>query len=181
VRARRAIGVSVSACAASAALALAGCQSTSAFSTSDSAASPQSSAYGATLIGSNGSVVGGIVRFVPRDDGIGVAVYATALPPGTFRVVIHARGNCSSPNAFSAGSPWSPAGVPPMVLTIAANPEGHATLSTRVRGYRLDGADGVIGKAVVLHEANGSLEAQPDVPNGRIACGVIGPMRTLSF
>jgi Cu/Zn superoxide dismutase len=68
-----------------------------------------------------------------------------------------------------------------MVLTIAANPDGTALLSTRVRGYKLDGPDGVIGKAVVLHEANGTLEARPDVPNGRIACGVIAPMRALSF
>jgi Cu/Zn superoxide dismutase len=68
-----------------------------------------------------------------------------------------------------------------MVLTIAANPDGTAHLSTRVRGYKLDGPDGVIGKAVVVHEPNGSLEAKPDVPNGRLACGVIGPMRTLGF
>lgn len=148
---------------------------------SDSLPAPESSAYGANLIGRNGSVVGGTVRFVARDDGVGVTVYATALPPGPFRVVIHSRGNCSSPNAFSAGNPWSPPGLPPLVLTISANPDGTAQLSTRIRGYKLDGPDGVIGKAVVVHEPRGTLEAQPDVPNGRIACGVIGAMRSLSF
>ena len=148
---------------------------------SDSLPSPRESAYGANLIAKNGSAAGGTVRLVPRDDGLGISVYATGLPPGRFRVVIHANGNCSSPNAFSAGAPWAPQRGAPVVLTITAQSDGGAFLSTRIRGYKLEGADGLMGKAVVLHEASGSLDAQPGVPNGRIACGVIGPMRVLTF
>jgi Cu/Zn superoxide dismutase len=50
----------------------------------------------------------------------------------------------------------------------------------RLPGYRIEGPDGIMGRSVVVHAgAQGSLEAQPGVPNDRIACGVIGPLRSL--
>ena len=142
---------------------------------------PETFAYGAELHAKNGSTVGGTVHISERADGIAIAVYATELVPGTFRVVFHANGNCSSPNAFSAGAPWAPPGMQPQPVTLYAGSEGTAVLSTRLHGYKLQGPDGLVGKAVVLHEASGSLDARPGVPNGRLACGVIGQMRTLGF
>jgi superoxide dismutase, Cu-Zn family len=162
------------------AIALAGCGTLGdVFKFESPASSP--SAYGAVFAPTNGSVAGGGVRIIPRDDGIALNIYVTGLPPGRFRVAFHANGNCSSPNAFSAGPPWSPPGVEPALLSLAASSDGGATLSVRLRGYKLEGADGLLGKAVVLHEGGGSLDARPDVPNGRLACGVIGVQRTLSF
>jgi len=178
----RALDRRVAAFAASASLALAGCQATSDVFKLDSAPSAQPGAYGAVFIPRNGSVAGGNVRIVPRDDGIALTVYVTGIPPGQFRIVFHANGNCSSPNAFSAGPPWSPPGVDAARLPmLASSSDGTALLSVRVRGYKLDGPDGLLGKAVVLHEATSPLDAQPGVPNGRLACGVIGPLRTFSL
>jgi Cu/Zn superoxide dismutase len=49
------------------------------------------------------------------------------------------------------------------------------TANAHLPGYRLQGPDGVTGRAVVVHAgASGSLEAQPGIPNNRAACGVIG-------
>jgi Cu-Zn family superoxide dismutase len=165
-----------------AAIALAGCQSSGGGAASrDDDIAPRGTAYGAQLVPKNGSVVVGTIRIVPRDDGVTVNIRATSLRPGRFRVLFHSTGNCSSPNAFSAGAPWSPPGTEPAVLWLAGSSEGDATLSQRLRGYKLDGPDGLVGKSVVLHEATGPLDAQPGVPNGRLACGVIGSMRAWTF
>jgi Cu-Zn family superoxide dismutase len=148
---------------------------------SDRLPSPAVTAYGADLLPSNGSAASGGARIVARDDGVTLVVYLTNLAPGSARVVIHANGNCSSPNAFSAGAPWAPPGMRPEPLAIAVGSEGRATLSVRLRGYKLEGPDGLIGKAVVVHEPTGPLDAKPGVPNGRLACGVIGERHTLNF
>lgn len=129
----------------------------------------------------NGSAAGGTVRIAAREDGVAITVYVTGLTPGQYSVTFHANGNCSSPNAFSAGPQWAPPGVAPARLWLPSSTEGGSQLSVRLRGYKLDGPDGLIGKSVVLHDATGTLDAQAGVPNSRIACGVIGPMRLLTF
>jgi Cu/Zn superoxide dismutase len=52
----------------------------------------------------------------------------------------------------------------------------------RLPGLKIDGTDGIRGKSVVVHlGATGSLDAQPGVPNNRVACGVIETNKPLSF
>jgi hypothetical protein len=43
-------------------------------------------------------------------------VHLAGLRTGPYRIVIHANGNCTSPNAFSAGPPWIPAGASPQTI-----------------------------------------------------------------
>ena len=60
------------------------------------------------------------------------------------------------------------------------NEYGNAT--ARLPGIRIDGPDGIRGKSVVVHRgATGSLDAQPGVPNNRVACGVIETNKPLEF
>jgi Cu-Zn family superoxide dismutase len=130
-----------------------------------------------------GSAAQGSVIFSPRGDGVTMLVQLNGLAPGRYRVLVHANGNCSSPNGFSAGPPWSPPGVtPPLperIPMITTNSEGSGTLTVRLAGVTIDGPAGVTGRSVVLHDApNGPFEARPDVANARVACGVIGPLRT---
>jgi Cu/Zn superoxide dismutase len=106
-------------------------------------------------------------------------VHLAGLRTGPYRIVIHANGNCTSPNAFSAGPPWIPAGASPQTIAQmqAAVMVGDNAFSLvqRISGVRLDGGDPLTGKSVVVHAGSqGSLEAQPGVPNDRVACGVIG-------
>ncbi len=104
--------------------------------------------------------------------------------PGSYKVVIHANGLCNSPNGFSAGPPWAPEGMKPPLpnRVVMATTDGNAELTVRIDGLALEGPQSIEGKAVVVHDASArSLEAQPGVPNGRVACGVIGPLHFISF
>jgi Cu-Zn family superoxide dismutase len=124
-----------------------------------------------------GSTLTGAAILAAYDGGVRMQVNFNGEAPGEYRVMIHANGNCSSPNGFSAGAPWAPAGVP---LKEEGYPihknDDSASFVVRLAGYRIDGPEGVLGRSVVVHSgAVGSLAAAPGVPNNRIACGVIGP------
>ena len=138
----------------------------------------------AALTPIGGSAAQGSAMFTPRGDGVTMLVQLNGLAPGRYRVLVHANGNCTSPNGFSAGPPWSPPGAPsPLVERIpimTTNSEGSATLTVRLAGVTVDGPNGLAGRSVVLHDApDGPFDARPDVPNARIACGVIGPLHSL--
>ncbi len=138
----------------------------------------------ASLRAVGGSVADGSVRFVPRGDGVTMLVQIGGVPPGLYRVLVHANGNCSSPNGFSAGPPWSPPGAAAPLAerapVVTVGSEGTAGMTVHIAGIAVDGPNGLTGKSVVLHEGLiGRLDAAPDIPNGRLACGVIGPLRTL--
>ena len=128
------------------------------------------------------SAIKGFASFRAYDGGVTVSVDVYGYP-GTIRVVIHSTGICTSPNGFSAGPPWIPPGAtePPMIrIAVSDNLYGNAT--ARLPGIKMDGPDGIRGKSVVVHRGNtGSLDAQPNVPNDRVACGVIETNKPLSF
>jgi Cu-Zn family superoxide dismutase len=134
---------------------------------------------------------GAIARFVPvggatlvgaanlqtYDGGVAMRVNFNGPGPGRYRVMIHETGNCTSPNGFSAGPPWSPPGVPlaEQGYSFVKN-DDSASYVVRLPGYRLTGPDGVVGRSVVVHDGGiGPLTAEPGVRNDRIGCGVIGP------
>jgi Cu/Zn superoxide dismutase len=95
--------------------------------------------------------------------------------------VVHTTPVCTSPNGFSAGPPFLLPGTgTPVVVSAVIYHQGTATLTIRVPGVTLGGPTGVEGKSLVLHASEtGPLDAQPGVPNDRVACGVIGPVPTL--
>ena len=129
-----------------------------------------------------GSSLTGAAILHAYDGGVQMKVNFNGRGPGRYRVMIHATGNCSSPNGFSAGPPWAPPGVPLAEegFPILKN-DDSASYVVRLAGYKLTGPDGVVGRSVVVHDnARGTIIARPDVPNDRIGCGVIGPpTRTL--
>jgi Cu-Zn family superoxide dismutase len=121
-----------------------------------------------------GSAANGSAVFHAVKGGVDVAVWLGGTGPGPYRVVVHATGNCSSSNAFSAGPPWSPPGVP-LAVVLLYKTDDTRTLVAHLPGYQLAGPNGVEGRSIVVHEgARGSLDAQPGVANDRIVCGVIG-------
>jgi Cu/Zn superoxide dismutase len=130
-----------------------------------------------------GSAVSGKIRVVDRGDGASVLVSLMNIPPGDFRIAIHQNANCSSPNAFSAGPAWAPAGRNPLELIPVqhANSEDRVESSLRVAGLRALGANGVAGRSVVLYAGPKVTEARPSVPNEAIACGVFEPATPLAF
>ena len=144
---------------------------------------PPDPGVGARMRPTSGSAIHGLVTFQPYDGGVAAAVSVWAGNPGSMRVVIHSTGNCTSPNGFSAGPPWIPPGATqPVMIRISVSDNQYGTTTARLPGIRIEGPDGVRGKSVVVHlGTSSSLDAQPNVPNNRIACGVIETNKPLSF
>ncbi len=121
-------------------------------------------------------------KFIDRGEGVLLMFSATNLIAGTYRLAIHRDPNCSSPNAFSAGPPWAPPGSAKSGATMfpefTTNTEGDASLTVRIPGLKTQGPDGLLGHSVVLHWGNFIGEAMPGVPNNRVLCGVVGPVRS---
>jgi Cu/Zn superoxide dismutase len=131
-----------------------------------------------------GSAVTGKVRVIDRREGITLLVSAINLPPGEYRVAFHANGNCSSPNGFSAGPPWAPAGLSPTTLmpTFMTNSrDGTAETSVYIAGVHTVGENGLTGRSVILYSGSTITPAEPGVPNNGFACGVFEPAQTLRF
>ena len=130
-----------------------------------------------------GSAVIGKVRVIDRGNAGTVLVSAINIPPGDFRIAFHETPNCSSPNGFSAGPAWAPAGKRPedVTPTLHVNSEGRAEMEIRVPGLHAGGVEGVAGRSVVLYAGPHITQARPDVPNERIACGVFGAARPPQF
>jgi superoxide dismutase, Cu-Zn family len=163
------------------ALALTGCESTK-DPVAPKAAAAEMTVAEARFLPIGGSTLAGAAILHSFDGGIRLKVNFNGPGPGQYRVMIHATGNCSSPNGFSAGAPWAPPGVPLKEegFPILKN-DDSASYVVSLPGYGLVGDNGVVGRSVVVHAgARGSIAAQPGVPNDRIGCGVIGkPTRTL--
>ena len=129
------------------------------------------------------SGMNGTARFVDRGGVTQVLIVVNNGPPGPYSVAIHERGNCSSPNAFSAGNPWAPPGWPvparSMFPSIVLNSNGTGDMTVRLRALALTGPDSLQGRSVLVHAGpavGGDLE--PGVPNNVVLCGVIGPVRS---
>ena len=136
----------------------------------------------AKLSPKNGSSVGGTVTFVQRGDKVVIAAVVHELSPGPHSMYIHEVGNCSSPNAASAGKVWALVGAPPgrtrsgNLPEVVAGSQGNASVVADLRGITLgDGSPlDIVGRAVVVHSGV-DLDPRPEfgVLNGWLACGVI--------
>ena len=146
-------------------------------------ASPQAAAkLGATA----GNRTAGNVTFTSNGDRVRVLAKVTGLTPGAHGFHIHEKGDCSAPDATSAGGHFNPTGKShgnpaagehhggdmPMLVADAA---GNATLDVTLDTVTLrDGASSVVGRAVVVHKDPDDYVTQPTGNSGaRVACGVI--------
>lgn len=133
-----------------------------------------------------GSAVSGTVTFTASGDDMKVVADITGLTPGKHGFHIHEFGDCSSPEAKSAGGHFNPGGhhhgAPDSVDrhagdlgNIEADAAGKAHLELHDKVIKLSGANSIIGHAVIVHEKADDLKTQPTGDaGGRVACGVIG-------
>jgi len=136
----------------------------------------------ARLEPSNGSTVRGVISFTQRGDRVWISATFTELFPGPHSLYIHAVGNCSSPNAASAGAVWNVEGAASggkrtgNLPQLYAGTEGNAQLqiTTPDLSVGTGAPNDVIGHSVVVYAR---LESDPKaefgVRNDRLACGVI--------
>ena len=107
--------------------------------------------------------------------------------PGMHGFHIHEKGDCSAPDATSAGGHFNAAGNPHAGpadakrhngdfgnIEIGKDGQGRMNITTDMLTV-LPGPNSVVGKAVIFHEKEDDLTTQPTGnAGGRIACGVIG-------
>jgi Cu-Zn family superoxide dismutase len=130
----------------------------------------------------NNSTVRGTIVFTQRGDRVWISANFVELWPGPHSLYIHAVGNCSSPNAASAGPVWNIAGAAPAgkrtgdLPQINAGTEGNGILQTTSAELSVGTGkpNDVIGHSVVVYaDLDSDPKAEFGVRNGRLACGVI--------
>jgi Cu-Zn family superoxide dismutase len=132
----------------------------------------------------SGSQVTGTVTFTKAGDDLQVVADITGLKPGKHGFHIHEKGDCSAPDAASAGGHFNPTHGHhggPMTAdrhegdlgNIEADASGKAHLDWKGK-LSLSGTDSIIGKSVVVHEKEDDLKTDPSGNSGaRQACGAI--------
>jgi len=139
----------------------------------------------AKLAATKGNAASGSVSFVKQGERILVNATVTGLTPGAHGFHIHEKGDCSAPDATSAGGHFNPAGHPhghPQMgahhagdmTMLEADAGGNARLSVELSGVAFDGEQGIVGRGVIVHASPDDFKTQPTGNSGaRVACGVI--------
>jgi superoxide dismutase, Cu-Zn family len=131
--------------------------------------------------------VAGTVTFTPAANGVKVHAEITGLTPnGKHGFHIHEKGDLSAPDLMSAGSHFNPGGHkhggPDAsdrhggdLGNLEADGSGKATYDATIQGITLgEGANGIVGKSVIVHEKADDLKTDPSGNSGaRIGGGVI--------
>src|SRR6266481_3342554 len=134
-----------------------------------------------------GNKVSGTVKFTEVADGVQVQAEITGLAPGNHGFHVHEFGDCSAPDASSAGGHFNPTSEPhagPDAVerhvgdmgNVEADASGNAKLDYVDHQISLtNDQQSVIGRSVVVHAKADDLKSQPSGDSGaRVACGVIG-------
>lgn len=139
----------------------------------------------AALRPASGSAVSGTVQFTQTGDGVRVVAEVSGLTPGKHGFHVHEKGDCSDPEAKSAGGHFNPGGsehgAPEAAAhhagdlgNLEADENGKASLDTVFEGRTLSGDAGFIGRGLIVHADADDLSSQPTGAAGaRVACGVI--------
>lgn len=130
--------------------------------------------------------VTGTIEFTETPDGVEVVANVEGLTPGDHGYHVHAKGDCSAPDATSAGGHFNPSnhkhGAPESAEhhegdfgNLTAGKDGKATKTFTMKGITLgEGETSIIGKGFIVHAKKDDLKSQPSGNAGdRIACGVI--------
>jgi len=140
----------------------------------------------ATIEGRSGSTMTGTAEFAMHGDKLMITVSVKGAPEGQHAVHIHDKGDCSAPDASSAGGHFNPGGhqhgSPDAAEHHAGDlgnmmvgADGTGSLMIHSGDLTVGGsANGVVGHAIVVHEKSDDFVTQPTGnAGGRIGCGVI--------
>lgn len=139
----------------------------------------------AALESRSGSTVTGTVAFKQDSPMVHVVIDLAGATPGNHAVHIHEKGDCSAPDAASAGSHFNPMKMDHGDMgaahhhpgdfgnvTVGADGKGHKEFDTD--SFTLMGGDlNVTGLAVIVHEKPDDFGQPTGNAGGRQACGVI--------
>lgn len=166
-------------------LAAAACAHSESAQKTEAAAAPPAPKAEAVLEPTSGNQVQGTVTFTQVADGVLIRADVTGLTPGNHGFHVHENGDCSSPDAKSAGGHYNPHahhhGAPVDAQrhtgdlgNLVADDSGHAVLEWTDPDMKLTGESSVVGRAVIVHAGEDDYTTQPTGNAGaRVACGVI--------
>lgn len=132
-----------------------------------------------------GNKVSGVVYFEPTSDGVLVRATLMGLTPGSLHGFhIHEKGDCSAPDATSAGGHYAPEGhphgLPPSAPrhagdmgNVVADEEGSVKVERTFDSFALEGDTSVVGLAVIVHAQEDKGTQPTGAAGARVACGVI--------
>jgi Cu-Zn family superoxide dismutase len=139
------------------------------------------------LMARSNSKLSGKATFTEVDGGVNVTVQVAGAPPGKVATHVHETGDCSAPDAKSAGGHFNPAakphGLPPGTErhlgdlgNIEIKPDGTGTTEIVVTGANLRAGDpsSFLGRAIIVHEKQDDGGQPVGNAGERIGCGVIG-------
>ena len=132
------------------------------------------------------SKLSGTATFTQDGDHVHVVLDVTAAPAGVHAVHIHEKGDCSAPDAMSAGGHFNPThashGAPDAPvhhagdfgnMTVGEDGHGHLEIDSKMLTIA-PGENSVVGRAIVVHGKADDMTSQPAGNAGpRIGCGVI--------
>ena len=168
---------------AACALCLSSCTTTPTAPAAAAAAGPSATAV---VRPASGTQTHGSVKFTQVGNRVKVEGEIAGLSPGRHGIHLHEKGDCSAPDAASTGAHFNPGGKKHGgtdgaerhggdLGNLTANEYGKAELSVMVDGISVGtGANGVVGKGLVVHADPDDLKTDPGGNSGdRIGCGVV--------
>jgi superoxide dismutase, Cu-Zn family len=140
----------------------------------------------AVLEPTEGNEARGDASFIQVQDGLEIVVTLTGLAPGQHGIHVHENADCSN-GGSAAGDHYNPDGAEhgapadgPMMRhagdlgNISADESGEAQLNMTIEDLEIEGARGVVGRALIVHSGEDDFTSQPDGDAGDpVACGVI--------
>jgi Cu-Zn family superoxide dismutase len=154
------------------------------WSSASAASAPEAKA---TIESRSGSKVTGKAVFTELPSGaVKVEVWIENATLGTHGLHLHEKGDCSAPDAASAGPHFNAAGNPHAGpaekgrhngdlgnIEVGADGKGHLEITSDMLTVK-PGPNSVVGKSVVFHEKADDLKTQPSgAAGGRFGCGVV--------
>jgi Cu-Zn family superoxide dismutase len=139
----------------------------------------------ATIEGRSSSTLTGTAVFTQNGDTVHVVVDVANAPEGVHAVHLHEKGDCSAPDAMSAGGHFNPMkmehGSPDAPahhagdfgnMTVGGDGHGHLELDSTMLTVTA-GDHSVVGHAIVVHAKEDDMHTQPTGNAGALfGCGV---------
>jgi Cu-Zn family superoxide dismutase len=143
----------------------------------------------ATLAPTQGNSTSGTVSFIQKGDELLIDARISGMTPGVHGFHIHEKGDCSAPDASSAGGHFNPSGTKhgdPLhgehhggdFGNLVADASGSASLQLKIPTSQIslnkNATNSIIGKGLIVHADPDDYMTQPTGKSGkRLACGVI--------
>jgi Cu-Zn family superoxide dismutase len=146
----------------------------------------------ASISSASGSGLTGKATFTQTGSAVRMVLTVEKATPGAHAVHLHQNGDCSKPDATSAGPHWNPTKNPHGkrgqgqhhagdLPNMEVGKDGKGKLEVTVNEWKIGGADttaNILNKAVIVHAKADDYQTQPSGDAGdRIGCGIISSGR----